>query len=168
MTRPEDEMTRDESAAERALAPLRALGPPGAETSAGARHRSRLEERLAGALAQEMDARTRARQPLWRRRVAVPLPAAAAFLLAFVALATLAVGNHLGQPEIAEPGVVANPDRVIAEARPAPVNGAPSNERELEPSTSSADCQIQYYEEGIVVAGLGTIKSTQLYRCESE
>lgn len=100
-------------------------------------------------------------KPLWRRTIAIPLPLVAVVALALVSLAIL---------QIYESGNNAYNKPVIANS-PALSKTPSSDNIPQQPSeavSTTLPCEPLLYQEQTVVAGLGTIRSIQYYRCESE
>lgn len=156
----------NEAVAREALEPLRAWDGPDGDSS---QRRADVTARLATAIQREQDLRDMAKVPLWRRRVTVPMPVAAAFLVAFIALSALAIGDR-GKPgsNVEQATVSKQQDVLQIPSKDLDVRDSPPAQGTQPAVVAATDCQIQYREERIVVAGLGTIKSVQSYQCESE
>ncbi len=121
-----------------ALAPLKGVGMHAcARTSA--------ERRIQAALAGDAVGRSDLGRTWWRRRVSVPIPVAAGFVL-FLGLLGILQLRQLSQPHTMDKReVVSGPGLVVTEvSRP------------------------QYYEEALYVTGMGLVNSERGYRLFQE
>lgn len=122
---------KDNALIENALAPLKALKtPPGLRTL----NRDRINK----ALTERINDNSRARIPLWRRRISIPFPVAAVFAVFFCSLLFLQLSQMERHPEASKATNVA-----IATAKPE------------EP---------HYYEKALYVRGIGFINQEHGYK----
>ena len=120
------------------LAPLKGVGMP-AET------RAATERRIRASLAGDTAGRVRLLRMWWWRRVSVPVPVAAGFVLFMVLLGMLQLWQW-SHPRVVEGTVVAS--------KPGP--------------TTTEVSQPEYYEQGLYVTGMGLVNSERGYRLLKE
>lgn len=127
-----DDLMRD------ALAPLRRVGmPAGARTST--------ERRIQAALAVAVTSRDGLWRTWWRRRVSVPFPVAAGFVLFLSVLGILQLCQLSHRPAGDKAGLASKSVPVATEVS-----------------------KPEYYEEGLYVTGMGLVNSERGYRLYKE
>ncbi len=158
---PNDDMTQPAPNAQDrdisdALASLRDLKPPQGLREAS---RARLAEALANANGQARVV------PIWRRRIAVPFPVAALFMVSLLALSAMQFQKSAGSKSEVESPPVSGREA-------SPVQNSPSLRRGQPVRTTAAaepgGCELLFRQERLVIAGLGTLQSVQSYQCKSE
>ncbi len=151
---PDDPQQADADHIADVLRPLRELGPPRSTQEGNA-------ARIAVELSRMKPGRRIRDRSWWQKRVTVPLPVAAMVMFALVILSFLQMWNsgnrgHIGMAATQE-------NRPSAANLPSPV--APEISK---PNSGFVACEPVFYQEHTVIAGLGTIRSIQYYKCESE